>query len=196
MTPKEKIAKISQRILNDSAINPDPKWVKFNFNYNIAGAGILSEDEERRILFKLEKEKTIELHLSQFKDKEPKEVTVISSEWVRKFSSNPYYWIKILDFKKLRFYTLYLKVKKLQNESDDKRKGNFIGAKNIKNDGLIVSDTFNQIITNNYEGTGSIKAESVKDSKGKKILAIIGIISGIVTIIWFIFEVWKYFQNG
>lgn len=70
MTPEEKIARVLEQIKNDSAINPDPKLIRFDLNYDVVGAGILSEDEERRILFKLEKEGVIKLRLSQFKGKD------------------------------------------------------------------------------------------------------------------------------
>lgn len=63
MTPRSKIARVLKDIKNDSEINPDSKWVRFNFNTNIIGAGILSDDEEKRILLKLQGENIIKLHL-------------------------------------------------------------------------------------------------------------------------------------
>lgn len=119
MKPEEKIAKILEQIHNDSVINPDPQWVRFDFNYNMVGAGILSENEERRILFKLRKEGVIELCLSQFEDKEPKEISVISSEHGRKFLLSSYYQIELLDGfeEKYKAFIKYLKVDKKSEKS-------------------------------------------------------------------------------
>lgn len=97
MTPEEKIAKVLKQIKDEAAINPDPHLMKFNFNYSVVGSGILSEDEERRILFKLEKEGVIELRLSQYKDNKSKKITVVSSADGEKYVTNPYYWVEILE---------------------------------------------------------------------------------------------------
>jgi len=124
MTPEQKIAEIVKKIKDEAAINPNPEWMKFDFNYHMGGFEVLSESEERRILFKLRKEKAIELHLSQFEDDEPKEVGVISSEEAGKFSSSPYYWVKILDGfeEKCKNYLLHLEPKEPKNKKNSPKK--------------------------------------------------------------------------
>lgn len=138
MTPEEKIAKVLKRIKSESSINPNPKLVKFNLNYNVVGGGVLSEDEERRILFKLENEGAIELSLSEsevdlYKPgeienevEEPREVTVISSDEAENLLNSPYYWIKILPGleDKYKTYVKYLNPKELRTKNENKNKVN------------------------------------------------------------------------
>lgn len=64
MNFKQKIAKVLKHIKEESEINFDSNWIEFKFNLNswgesLIGAGILSADEERRILLKLQKERII-----------------------------------------------------------------------------------------------------------------------------------------
>ncbi len=96
MTPEEKIAKVVKQLKDDAAINPDPTIVKFELNDYIVGAGILSEDEERRILFKLEKTGAVKLRLTEYFSDEPKEVTVISSYEGERFARSKYYWVQLM----------------------------------------------------------------------------------------------------
>lgn len=113
MSPEEKIAKVLQQLKNDAAINPEPNLVKFELNHFIVGAGILSDDEERRILFKLRKEGVIKLRLSEHEDDTPREVTVISSIDGERFATSQYYWVELLDGfeEKYKSYISYLKPK-------------------------------------------------------------------------------------
>ena len=62
MSPKRKIAQVLRDIKENSEINPDKKWVEFKLNTSVVGAGILSADEERRILLKLQKEGDFEFN--------------------------------------------------------------------------------------------------------------------------------------
>lgn len=93
-----------EQIKEESEINPDSRWVKFNFNVYIAGAGILSDDEEKRILLKLQKEKTIKLHLP---DEEQGSLEVYKPEEF--MMGNKFIFIEILDnfYKKYRIYRLF-----------------------------------------------------------------------------------------
>lgn len=59
MEPQEKICKVLKYIKDQSEINADPTIMTFNFNTRLVGTGIVSGDEERRILHKLEKEGVI-----------------------------------------------------------------------------------------------------------------------------------------
>ncbi|MFA6896912.1 MAG: hypothetical protein WCQ96_01360 [Patescibacteria group bacterium] len=68
MNAKRKIGKVLKQIKEESEINPDSRWVRFIFNTRLVGAGILSDDEEKRILLKLQKEKIIKLHLPDCDD--------------------------------------------------------------------------------------------------------------------------------
>jgi hypothetical protein len=123
MSPEEKIAKVLKQIKNEAAINPDPRLMKFELNNFIVGAGILTDDEERRILLKLEKEGVIGLRLSQYRDTQPKEVSVISSYEGERFMTSPYYWVEMLDGfdEKYEIFSKYLvpeKTKRTKWRSD------------------------------------------------------------------------------
>ncbi len=123
MSPEEKIAKVLKQIKNEAAINPDPRLMNFELNNHIVGAGILTDDEERRILLKLEKEGVIGLRLSQHKDTQPKEVSVISSYEGERFMTSPYYWVEMLDGfdEKYEIFSKYLvseKTKRTKWRSD------------------------------------------------------------------------------
>ena len=63
MTGRQKIYQVLMNIRRESEINPSPEWVEFKFNNSIIGAGIMTDDQEKRILIKLEKEKILEIHL-------------------------------------------------------------------------------------------------------------------------------------
>lgn len=117
MTPEQKIAKVLKQIRDEAAINSDPCLMKFELNYFIVGAGFLTADEERRILLKLEKEGVIDVRLSEHKDTERREVTVLSSYEGEKFLKSPYYWVEIRDgfdakYKDFSKYLLPEKIKK------------------------------------------------------------------------------------
>lgn len=60
MEPEEKIYKVLDRIYKESKISPDPKLIEFIFNRAIGG-GMVSGQDERKILLKLEKENIIKL---------------------------------------------------------------------------------------------------------------------------------------
>jgi len=68
MTGRQKILKVLKHVKKESEINPNPKWVEFKFNTNVMGAGILTDDQEKRILMKLENEGVIKIHLPDAKD--------------------------------------------------------------------------------------------------------------------------------
>jgi len=68
MNAKQKIGRVLKQIKEDGEINPDSRWVRFIFNTRLVGARILSDDEEKRILLKLQKEKIIKLHLPDCED--------------------------------------------------------------------------------------------------------------------------------
>lgn len=61
MTGRQKILQVLKVIKRESEINPNPKLVIFKFTRGIVGQGILTEDQERRILIKLEMKKVIEI---------------------------------------------------------------------------------------------------------------------------------------
>ncbi len=142
MTPEQKIAKVFKQIKDESAINPDSSWMKFDFNYYVVGAGILSEDEERRILLKLEKEEIIKLYLSQYESNEPKQVAVISSMDGEKFLTSPFYWVKILeDFEeKYKIYSPHLQPTKVEVKKKQKMNKHKAGYENNKNPLTISGD--------------------------------------------------------
>lgn len=56
MTPKESIYKVLKRIEDGVAISPWPDQTNFRFTDGIVGRGILTAEEERKILLKLEGE--------------------------------------------------------------------------------------------------------------------------------------------
>lgn len=107
MSPKRKIAQVLRDIKENSEINPNPEWVEFKFNTSVVGAGILSDDEEKRILIKLEKEGVLEIHLPDGKDNS--EEAMLSQYTPTEFmmESNSI-WIKILPkfYRKFFWYNL------------------------------------------------------------------------------------------
>ena len=63
MTPEEKIYKVLDRIENERKISlPGP--IEFEFYDNFVAGGMVSADDERKILLKLEKGGIIKLHFS------------------------------------------------------------------------------------------------------------------------------------
>lgn len=64
MTSKEKIGDVLNEIKENSEINPDERWVEFVLNHSVIGLGILSADEQERILLKLQKDGAVKLHKS------------------------------------------------------------------------------------------------------------------------------------
>jgi hypothetical protein len=67
MTPRKKILNVLTQIKRDSALNADGSMVRFDLNHHIAGAGILTNDEEARILCKLRNLGYIEIPLPEHK---------------------------------------------------------------------------------------------------------------------------------
>lgn len=108
MNPKQKIAQVMKEIKENAEINPNSKWVEFHFNTNVFGAGFLTDDEERRILFKLESEGVLNLHLPARDEEEEAMMSVYSpGEFMLK---HDVIRIEILDnfFRKFFFYRFYL----------------------------------------------------------------------------------------
>lgn len=70
ISPKGKIAKVLQKIKDESEINPNKQWVEFKFYPDVVSVGSESvrDDEEKRILLKLEGEKILKLHLPEGRD--------------------------------------------------------------------------------------------------------------------------------
>lgn len=110
MTGRQKILQVLKDIKRESEINPNPEWVEFRFNTSVVGAGILSDDEEKRILIKLEKEGILKIHLPDGRDDEEEallsQYTPIefmmerNSVWVEilpKFYRK-YFWYKLSSF--------------------------------------------------------------------------------------------------
>lgn len=64
MTPEEKIYSVLDHIGRERKISPNPNLIEFKFNDHVVGAGIVTSDDERKILLKLEKENIIKLHFS------------------------------------------------------------------------------------------------------------------------------------
>ncbi len=62
MTPEEKILKVLDRIDRERRINHDERYMVYEFNQRIVGAGILNDDEEKRIINKLFCEEIIDLY--------------------------------------------------------------------------------------------------------------------------------------
>ncbi len=134
MTPEQKIAQVLKQIRDEAAINPDPRLMKFNLNNYIVGAGILTDDEERRILLKLKKEGVIDLRLSQYKNTEPKEIVVVSSDEARMFLESVYYWVEILEGfeEKYKAYSPYLEAAKVKVKKANHDKS-YVDSKDTKN---------------------------------------------------------------
>ena len=63
MNAKQKIGKVLKQIKEEGEINPDSRWVDYKFNTGLIAIGMLNDDEEKRILSKLQKEKIIKLHV-------------------------------------------------------------------------------------------------------------------------------------
>lgn len=95
MTGKQKILSVLKDIKSDSEINPSPEWIKFRFNTSVIGSGILNDDEEKRILLKLQREKVIEIHfLDEYGDQQNIDWSqIVVVEILMKSDS---VWIKIL----------------------------------------------------------------------------------------------------
>lgn len=119
MKTEQKIAQVLKKIKDESEISLDPKWVKFNFNkIGLIGDGILSADEERKILLKLQKEEIIRLDTCKKTDDEEIDVEaiVVLSPFnpvnPEKFMfESSFIWVEILKGfnKKYRLYRFYSK---------------------------------------------------------------------------------------
>ena len=144
MTPEQKIAKVLRQIKDEAAINPDPRLMKFGFNYHVVGSGILSEDEERRILFKLEKEGVIKLRLSQYEDNEPREIAVISSVEGERYMTSPYYWVEILEGFENAYnnFSSHLESISVKKKESDKQKHDNNDHSSTKDSITILGDYF------------------------------------------------------
>lgn len=85
-----------RQIKEDSEINPNSKWVRFDFNTDVVGEGFLTDDEEKRILLKLQNEGVIKIHLPNGKTEQ--EEAILSSYTPEEFMmENKFTWIEILD---------------------------------------------------------------------------------------------------
>jgi len=110
MTGRQKIFRVLKDIKRESEINPNPEWVEFRFNTSVVGAGILTDDQEKRILIKLEREGVVEIHLPDGKDDEqdamlsqytPKEFMMGNNLILIKLLTpfyRKYFWYKLTSF--------------------------------------------------------------------------------------------------
>lgn len=73
MTSKQKILWVLRHIKDEREIKADSSWITYEFNLHVVGSGIVSADDELKILFKLKKENIIDLELP--KNIDVKEVT-------------------------------------------------------------------------------------------------------------------------
>lgn len=107
MTGRQKILQVLKDVKRESEINPNPEWVEFRFNTSIVGAGILSDDEEKRILMKLEKDGVLELHKP---DGETFDQEAMLSQYspTEFMMQNDTIWVKILSpfYQKYFWYNL------------------------------------------------------------------------------------------
>ena len=71
MNSRQKIAKVLKEIKNESEISPNPKYVEFKFYPDIiCVCDGLNDDEKKKILLKLQKEKVIKIHLPSGRNEE------------------------------------------------------------------------------------------------------------------------------
>jgi len=95
MTGRQKILQVLRDIKRESEINPNPEWVEFKFNTSIVGVGFLTDNQEKRILIKLEKEGVLEIHLPDGEDDE-QEAMLSQYTPVEFMMQSNTIWIKIL----------------------------------------------------------------------------------------------------
>jgi len=95
MTGRQKILLVLKEIKRESEINPNPEWVEFRFNTSVIGLGILTDDQEKRILMKMEKDGIIEIHLPDVIDNDQDAMlsTYTPTEFMMESNS---IWVKIL----------------------------------------------------------------------------------------------------
>lgn len=74
MTGKQKILEVLKKIKRESEINSSSKWVVYRFIFEVQGAEILTDNEERRILMKLDLEKIVRIQISDGTDNQEEEV--------------------------------------------------------------------------------------------------------------------------
>src|SRR3989344_3644887 len=107
MTGRQKILTVLKDIKRESEINADPTWIKFEFNTRVVGAGILGDDQEKRILMKLKNEAVIEIHMPD--GEIPEDQAVLSAYTPEEFMmEHDFIYIKILPtfYRKLFWYNL------------------------------------------------------------------------------------------
>jgi len=107
MTGRQKILQVLKDIKQESEINANPEWVEFKFNTSVFGAGILTDDQEKRILIKLEKERIVEIHLPNPEDVVQK-ATLSQYTPIEFMMQSNTIWIKILPsfYRKYFWYRL------------------------------------------------------------------------------------------
>ena len=103
MTGRHKILRVLKDIKQESEINSDPQWVKFKFNTSVIGAGFLTDEEEKRILIKLEKEGVLKIHLPDGENDE-QEALLSGYTPIEFMMKSDYIWLEILP----QFYQKYL----------------------------------------------------------------------------------------
>lgn len=102
MSGRKKILSVLEHIKRESEINPDPELVKFEFNIHIVGMGILTDDQEKRIISKLVKNGVVEIHLPDGDNDE--ESALLSVYTPAEFMmEHNFIWIKLTP----RFYRTY-----------------------------------------------------------------------------------------
>ncbi len=107
MTGRQKILQVLKDIERESEINANPEWVQFKFNTSIVGSGILTDDQEKRILMKLENEGIIEIHMPDGETVEDEAYLSAYTPLEFMMKSNSI-WIKMLPsfYRKLFWYKL------------------------------------------------------------------------------------------
>ena len=187
MSPEEKIAKVLKQLKDDAAINPEPHLVKFELNHFVVGAGILSEDEERRILFKLRKDGVIKLRLSEYEDDTPREVTVLSSIGGERFAASRYYWVELLDGfeEKYKSYVGYLKPKRAKENVPSKARGTSEQPVVVSGD-YVAGDKVGHDKVGREVGYGNVDHHGSKGLKYWILTAVVGII--VIVVGYFITE--------
>ncbi len=115
MTRRQKILQVLKDIKHESEINPNPEWVEFKFNTSpngsLGGSGILTDDQEKRILMKMEKDGIIEIHFPDGKNIQEKATLIMHASMytpTEYMMENDFILIKILQpfYRKYFWYTL------------------------------------------------------------------------------------------